>query len=385
MFISYAQNLEDVVLWRVLGHVQDGTYVDVGAADPTEFSVTKAFYDRGWSGVNIEPAPEFVEKLRAERPRDTIVAACAGAEVGTATLHYVPGTGLSTVSDDYLGTIANHHFEVVDLEVEVQRLDQMLEFAGLDGKDIHFLKVDVEGAEETVLRSIDLSVWRPWILVVEATEPLSTSTTHQAWDSLVTGSGYSFCLFDGLNRFYVADERPELVLAMSYPAGVFDQPYTVGAGERELASVAEALIAVRDSLLSSYNDLQAQYQNLHEGHGRLEREYESTLDAFRQLQQQYLEANAGYLRLHGEYDNALAAYERLHAIYDNTIEQTRGLEAELSLRDRALESERNRISSLETDLVAATARLNAIEQSSLWKLARPFRALRRRAAGTVDR
>ena len=33
-FISYAQNNEDVLLWRALGHVRDGFYIDVGANDP---------------------------------------------------------------------------------------------------------------------------------------------------------------------------------------------------------------------------------------------------------------------------------------------------------------------------------------------------------------
>jgi len=393
VFISYAQNFEDIVLWRVLQHVESGTYVDVGAADPTEFSVTKAFYDRGWSGINVEPAPEFVEKLRAERSRDTTVAACAGAEEGTVTFHYVPGTGLSTVSDDYLNTIADHQFEVVDLEVEVQRLDRILEAAGLSGKDIHFLKVDVEGAEETVLRSIDLAVWRPWVLVVEATEPLSTSQTHESWDVLLTGSGYSFCLFDGLNRFYVADEHPELAPALSYPAGVFDQPFTVGAGDNEIAAVAGALLVERDLLLVSYRDLhsqydaanigyenlQAQYQNLLDGHQRLEREYESALEAFRELEQQHQLTNDGYLRLHVEYDNAVSGYQRLHVLYDDALAVTSNLEAELALRDQAIESGAKRVSNLETDLAAANARLEAIERSALWKLARPLRGIRRRA------
>jgi hypothetical protein len=31
-FISYAQNYEDVILWRALRHVEKGFYVDVGAS-----------------------------------------------------------------------------------------------------------------------------------------------------------------------------------------------------------------------------------------------------------------------------------------------------------------------------------------------------------------
>lgn len=54
-FISYAQNFEDVRLWRVLKQFEHGFYIDVGANDPRHHSVTKAFYDHGWQGINVEP------------------------------------------------------------------------------------------------------------------------------------------------------------------------------------------------------------------------------------------------------------------------------------------------------------------------------------------
>ncbi len=42
-FISYSQNLEDVTLWRILKHVEQGFYVNVGVNDPKFLSVTRAF------------------------------------------------------------------------------------------------------------------------------------------------------------------------------------------------------------------------------------------------------------------------------------------------------------------------------------------------------
>jgi hypothetical protein len=35
--------------------VQQGFYVDVGANEPVCHSITKAFYERGWRGIDIEP------------------------------------------------------------------------------------------------------------------------------------------------------------------------------------------------------------------------------------------------------------------------------------------------------------------------------------------
>jgi len=68
--ISYAQNFEDVMLARVFHGRKNGFYVDVGAADPINLSVTKWFYDLGWSGINVEPNRKLFERLAAD-PHET--------------------------------------------------------------------------------------------------------------------------------------------------------------------------------------------------------------------------------------------------------------------------------------------------------------------------
>src|SRR5262245_39670575 len=68
--ISYAQNHEDVLLRRAFADQKEGFYVDIGANHPVNLSITKHFYDSGWSGVNIEPLPCIFELLQSGRPRD---------------------------------------------------------------------------------------------------------------------------------------------------------------------------------------------------------------------------------------------------------------------------------------------------------------------------
>jgi hypothetical protein len=46
-FRSYAQNFEDLMLYRALGKVERGFYIDIGAQHPEIDSVSKAFFDRG--------------------------------------------------------------------------------------------------------------------------------------------------------------------------------------------------------------------------------------------------------------------------------------------------------------------------------------------------
>lgn len=223
-FISYAQNFEDVVLWRALRSVNSGFYIDVGAADPSEISVTKAFYDRGWSGINIEPTAAYFERLVQERSRDLNLNLAAGAAPGLMVLNQISGTGLSTGD----GEVARRHADAgwQSLETTVPRLTLASICELQDITEIHFLKVDVEGAEADVLRGMDFGRFRPWIVVVEATEPLSPARVDASYEDLLLGHGYRRAYFDGLNVFYVADEHAELAELLATPPNVFDDYIT---------------------------------------------------------------------------------------------------------------------------------------------------------------
>jgi hypothetical protein len=54
-FKSWSQENEDVILDYAFYGIENGTYVDVGANDPSAMSVTKTFYNKNWRGINIEP------------------------------------------------------------------------------------------------------------------------------------------------------------------------------------------------------------------------------------------------------------------------------------------------------------------------------------------
>jgi FkbM family methyltransferase len=220
-FISYAQNFEDVMLWRALRNVEKGFYVDVGANDPVLNSVTKAFYERGWRGINIEPVRYWFDKLENDRPEDVNLNIAISDKPGFMRLYDVADTGLSTFSQD----VAEAHKETggfVYQEILVPALTLREVISTSPYNEIHFLNIDVEGAELQVLTGIDLNRIRPWIILVEATRPLSAVLDYENWDSLLTKRDYEFAYFDGLNRFYLAKERGDLQSAFKVPPNVFD-------------------------------------------------------------------------------------------------------------------------------------------------------------------
>ena len=88
--ISYSQNQEDVVLYRLAQLVPEGFYVDVGAAHPIMDNVTYALYKAGWRGINIEPMKREADLLREIRPRDITCEVAAGESSGRVTLYEAP-------------------------------------------------------------------------------------------------------------------------------------------------------------------------------------------------------------------------------------------------------------------------------------------------------
>ncbi|OMG65219.1 hypothetical protein AUR61_009540 [Stutzerimonas balearica] len=220
MFVSYAQNFEDVMLWRALGHLQRGFYIDVGANHPTEDSVTQAFYERGWSGINIEPLAKHVRQLELERPRDINLQVAVGAENGEIELFDTPVRGLATASAAIAEMHADSGLQTVRSIVPLRRLEDIC--AEYAPEHIHFLKIDVEGLEAQVLAGMDLQRFRPWVLLVEATVPNSREV-DASWEPGVLAAGYHQVYFDGLNRYYVPQERMgELAGHFRIPPNVFD-------------------------------------------------------------------------------------------------------------------------------------------------------------------
>ena len=223
MWISYAQNFEDVMLERAFADLAEGFYVDVGAWDPDLKSVTRHFYERGWRGVNIEPNPYYFRRMQERRPRDVNLSVAVGARAGQATMTLVHDTGMSSLDANVAASHAPLGFEQEEMQVEVRTLNSIFEEQA--PSTVHFLKIDCEGSERDVIVEFDLGRFRPWIILVKSVVPGSTLESHGAWEPHILQSDYTFAYFDGLNRFYVACEHADLQQHFAVPPNVFDDFY----------------------------------------------------------------------------------------------------------------------------------------------------------------
>ena len=208
--LSYAQNMEDYHLSLAFAGQDRGTYIDIGGGHPAAGSVSFWFYKRGWSGVVVEPQGDLARLHRALRPRDQVAQCLIGATGGERDFHqFDRWHGLSTTVEGY-AKAAGADFRTT--RVQAMSLADLCR-AYVQGP-IDFLKIDVEGAEGEVIAGADWEQFRPGIVLLESIAPISGEPTWPAWEQQLLDKGYRFALFDTLNRFYVAEERKDLLARM---------------------------------------------------------------------------------------------------------------------------------------------------------------------------
>jgi FkbM family methyltransferase len=209
------------MLARVFAGRHTGFYVDVGAADPVNLSVTKWFYDLGWSGLNIEPNKQLFDRLVADRPRDINLDCGVGATASEVQFFELDVGELSSFDSRVRDNAQSSGKPTSTRTVAVVPLTDLLNHHCPD-RTIDFLKIDVEGWEDEVLKGLDLKRYRPIVILIEATVPQTRIESHTEWEPRVLDADYSFVYFDGVNRFYLANEHADLKKHFAVPPNVFD-------------------------------------------------------------------------------------------------------------------------------------------------------------------
>lgn len=170
--VSYSQEGEDMVLRRFVGDSAKGFYVDIGAHHPSLYSNTNYFYQRGWSGINIDADPTLMNAFAEDRTRDINLAAGIATDTDDLTFYLFNDRALNTFNPELAKERSEleHYHIIEEVKIKVQPLRTLLEAHLPEGQVIDFMSVDTESLDLDVLRSNNWSKFRPRYVLVECLE-----------------------------------------------------------------------------------------------------------------------------------------------------------------------------------------------------------------------
>lgn len=273
--ISYAQNREDLLASAFFPDIEKGFYVDVGANHPIRHSVTKILYSKGWRGINVEPNPAMFELIECDRKEDinlNIGISNKGGELNLRLYHSSDGlAGLSTFSpftkESYTSNTSEETKNYSDIKVKVKTLYDI--FIENNIKEIHFMKVDVEGFEYEVLEGNDWNKFRPQLICIEANHLVKD------WHKYLESKKYKVVFNDGLNDYLLSEES-------MFRLEFFDYAKTILLDKQVINSDLAEILQEKEQKLEYF---ESEYQKTVSDLSRLESEYSVVVNQRNELVQ----------------------------------------------------------------------------------------------------
>jgi FkbM family methyltransferase len=212
---SYSQEGEDMILRRIFQDRDRGFYVDVGAHHPKHLSNTYYFYQKGWTGINIDAMPGSMRLFRKYRPRDINVEAAVANEDAERTFFIFNGPAVNSFDEQLSRSRESESLRITQTaQLRTRTLASILQEHLPAGTVIQFLSVDVEGLDLQVLQSNNWQFFRPEWIAVECwdlrlsdiqVDPVVSFLDQMGYD--LFGKGFSTAFFKDRTCRGLDDEK----------------------------------------------------------------------------------------------------------------------------------------------------------------------------------
>jgi FkbM family methyltransferase len=167
---SAPQEGEAILLSKIFNSklLKKGFYVDIGAHHPFRYSNTHIFYQRGWSGINIEPNKEDFNSFKSDRKRD-INLNIGVSKLGKHVYYMYNEPALNTIDPNTVKLRSSQGIHYIKKEyIACDTLSNILDInLPRNLKEIDFFNIDVEGNELEVLKTNNWKKYIPKVIVCE--------------------------------------------------------------------------------------------------------------------------------------------------------------------------------------------------------------------------
>jgi FkbM family methyltransferase len=204
---SYSIEAEDLLVARIfsvlLKQHGPGSYLDIGAAHPIQHSNTFYFYERSWSGLCVEPNPQFYALYEALRPRDKALNIGVAGRSGLLRYHrftepLINGFFCRDVVDRHISSGETY---LGNSEVPCLSVKDFLN-TKIDAP-VDFLSLDVELMDAEILKAWDWQVCRPKVICAEIHAPSIESMLECEVATVLKAAGYTAMSKGWLSTIFV--------------------------------------------------------------------------------------------------------------------------------------------------------------------------------------
>ncbi len=147
------------VLETVFPGVTDGVFLDVGSAEGTHLSNTKALEEHGWTGICIDPFPLKMEGRTCKMLKEVVFSE-SGKQVSFKASAELGGIV------DTLGAWKDKASQAPTVQFTTTTLRDIITTHNVP-RFIHFMSLDIEGAELEALKAFPFDTHRIGALAVE--------------------------------------------------------------------------------------------------------------------------------------------------------------------------------------------------------------------------
>ncbi len=162
----YGQLYEDREISKWIPEAE-GTYIDIGAGYPIRGSNSYYFYQKGWSGIAVEPILTNCIAFKFFRPRDEVIHSLMGLLSKPVTFFHIEPYEYSTTNPE----IAIEMLKKPGTRLMKETFHKQIRLDSLEvtlkPEQPSFISIDVEGSDLEVLKSNDWNRIRPRIICVE--------------------------------------------------------------------------------------------------------------------------------------------------------------------------------------------------------------------------
>jgi FkbM family methyltransferase len=162
----HSQYGQDYFLWsQVFRGKTDGFFVDIGCNHPVHLSNSLWFEQQGWHGVAFDPVPKFQQAWQTSRRTDFHPVAIGRSAPARRFIEIHAREGWEAALSGFAECVRPEDMRMYGFTEHIVKSSPLGDFVP-PGQEINLLMIDAEGAEDEILRGIDLSRLRPhWIMV----------------------------------------------------------------------------------------------------------------------------------------------------------------------------------------------------------------------------